>query len=355
MKRELFILVPALNPTGPIKGAIALANALAHRCTVTLVTVKDGAGAHTPIDSRVRLQSLHNESTLAHKVSAYRSLLERAGGRAHVASVSMCFSADMVNLSCRNAAVTFASVRGNLLENYRSDYGLPGFAFAAIHLMALSRFDHVVAMTTSMANQICRFSGRTPAIIGNFVDEVELESHRRQVKREGAYRFVFLGSLTKRKQPVLAVDAIYRLRQRGESVSLDIVGSGPLRAETESRISARRLQDIVRLRDFQDSPYAALGEADALLLPSKSEGVSRSALEALHLGVPCVLRDTDGNDELITHGVNGALFRDDQELVDAMICAAKLSRGLKARDSLLPAAFRQDEAARRYLELIDAS
>ena len=51
-----------------------------------------------------------------------------------------------------------------------------------------------------------------------------------------------------------------------------------------------------------------------MVLPSFSEGVSRSALEALFLGVPCVLRDVDGASELIHDGINGYLFNENSEL-----------------------------------------
>ena len=43
--RQIFITVPSPHPTGPIKGAYALANALAAERQVTLVTLKRGPGA----------------------------------------------------------------------------------------------------------------------------------------------------------------------------------------------------------------------------------------------------------------------------------------------------------------------
>jgi glycosyltransferase involved in cell wall biosynthesis len=91
-----------------------------------------------------------------------------------------------------------------------------------------------------------------------------------------------------------------------------------------------------------------------MAIPSRSEGLSRAALEALHLGVPCVLRDTDGNGELVRPGVNGILFHDDADLADAVAAGAKLGRMHGQRESLLPEPYRQHYAARQYLQLVDS-
>ena len=92
-----------------------------------------------------------------------------------------------------------------------------------------------------------------------------------------------------------------------------------------------------------------------LVLPSLSEGVSRSALEALYLGVPCVLRDVDGSSELIQEGINGYLFSENSELPNAMMRAVELSRNRNELVSLLPEKFRQKRAARQYLDLLESS
>ena len=53
MKQDIFILVPSPHPTGPVKGAFALANALAPIRRVVLVYLKDGPGVDANLDTRV--------------------------------------------------------------------------------------------------------------------------------------------------------------------------------------------------------------------------------------------------------------------------------------------------------------
>jgi glycosyltransferase involved in cell wall biosynthesis len=355
MTRKLFVVVPADTPHGPVKGAYALANALAQWREVTLVTVKPGAGANAPLDPRVRRVVLADLApTFVAKVRCYQEILEDSGGRFGTASISLCLSADAVNSLCRANTVTCASVRGNLIANYRMDYGWTGLPLAAAHLMSLRRFDHVVAMSDAMARQVRRFSGRQPAIIRNFVDEAALERYRAPTTMQGPLHFTFLGSLSVRKQPLLVLEALVELHRRGYKAVVDLIGSGPMEGAMRRETAERGLGDAIRFCGFLADPYQRLAAVDAMVLPSVSEGMSRAALEALHLGVPCVLRNADGNAELIQEGKNGALFEADHSLADAMLRAAAITRQRSAsRVSLLPAAFGQQSAAKEYLDLVE--
>ena len=352
--RAIFILVPSLHPTGPIKGAVALANAIAGQRSVTLVALKHGPGVDTYLSDRVRVISLENVGNGVQRVSAYRRMLSDAGGRNRVASISLCLSADMVNLCCRGQAVTCSSVRGNLPRNYRLDYGPAGVLLALGHLAVLRGLDHVVAMTASMALQVGRYAGRVPAVIGNFVDEAMLESYRSSVTRAGSLRFVFLASLSPRKCPDALIDALARIRAAGVDAHLDLIGDGPMKSRIIEQVDHLGLTSVVNLHGHLRDPYALLAHADALVLPSLSEGLSRAGLEAMHLGVPCVLRDVDGNAELVQNGINGALFRQDGDLAEAMLAVADFSRRTLRRESLLPFGYRQHVAGQQYLELVEA-
>ena len=352
--RTIVIVVPSLHPAGPVKGAIALANALARTRPVTLFAVKPGPGADAPIEPRVTVLSPSVRGGLRSRRAALKARLVEGGGRRTASVISYCLSADGLALSCRRYGRIICSVRGNLPRNYRFDYGPLGAVAAAAHLTALRWADATVAMSETMADQVARFVGRRPAIIGNFVDEGPLTSLRRPPSAAGApLRFAFLGNLSHRKQPLLLLDAMASLAGQGQPASLDVVGGGPLSKSMADAVASRGLGDRVTLHGQMASPYSVLAGADALVLPSLSEGLSRAALEALYLGVPAVLRDVDGNRELVRHGQNGCLFSDDRDLADAMNRAAGLRRSATGVDNLLPPAFRQARCAERYLALAE--
>lgn len=355
--KKLFILVPAPTPDGPIKGAFALANRLAQEREVTLVTLKPGPGAQAPLDARIRHVSLANHQGRRAQVKAYRQLLKTHGDRASCSSLSMCFSADMVNLFCRQFAVTSTSIRGNLIQNYKLDYGWRGVLLGAFHLFSTRWFDHCIAMTQSMADQTRRYGTKAPKIIGNFVDEIYLESFRTSSRSVGPWRFVFVASMSARKQPLELIQAFSDLLKQGIPARLDMVGDGPLLPLAAKAAAALGLDGHVHFHGQLDNPYHLIAQADAMVLPSLSEGLSRAAMEALHLGVPCVLRHVDGNADLVTHRVNGTLFGTDSELSEAMREAAVMGRTPMhgPRPSLLPAAFRQDACAAHYLRIMESA
>lgn len=354
VRKKLFILIPAPTPDGPIKGAYALANALIEHQPVTIVSLKDGPGASAPLDSRVRQISLSAQSSLLKRLLAYRHLLREEGGRTSCQSLSMCFSADFVNVFCRSMATTTASIRGNLMENYRHDYGWKGLLLALLHLFLTRRFDQCIAMTAAMARQISSVGAGAPAVIGNFVDEQHLASYRhKQGQLKGALRFVFVGSMTTRKQPRLLVQAFAELIHQGVDAHLDMIGSGPMLAPVKELATAKGLANRITFHGQVREPYPVIAAADAMVLPSLSEGLSRAVLEALYLGTPCVLRQVDGNLELIQRGCNGVLIGTDKELAHAMLEAASLGRRLGKTTCLLPEAYRQQTCVTKYLNVME--
>lgn len=351
MKKKVFVLIPSDSPTGPVKGAYALANAVADYCDVTIVSLKKGNGAHTYLDNRVKFECLADKyQSLFKRIRAYKNMLNKNGGRESVVTVSMCFSADMANLLCRKDTVTCSSVRGNLIVNYRLDYGRLGAFLAMVHLFLLRWFDFVLAMNNNMAKQIEFFANKKPDIVRNFVNEYELEIFRSKVSNE-KINFIFVGTLSARKRPWLIVRAIHELKEKGINAHLDIVGDGPLREKIEEEIVKYKLEDVVELHGFVKKPAELIAKANVMVLPSLSEGISRAMLEALYLGVPCVIRNSDGNNEIIENNVNGILFDDDNELSHAMYHAVSLEN-VGDRNNLLPPSFRQDFAARCFLNTL---
>lgn len=357
MAHKIFILIPSLSPYGPVKGAIALANELVNTREVTLVPVKYGSGANAHVDERIEVLNLAKISnTKFGKISAYRKILKQAGGRKKVASISMCFSADFINLFCKSRAVTCSSVRGNLINNYRMEYGLLGIFLAFIHFFCLRFFDVIVAMTKPMAEQVKFYSNKMPHIIGNFIDEKTITKYQVSPNNSDQVKFIFIGSLTERKKTDSLIRAASTLKLKGLDFHLDIVGDGPLHQNLKDLIIQLDLNDHIKLHGFIPNPFNLLANADVMVLPSLSEGMSRAVLEALFLGIPCVLRNVDGNKELISERINGMLFSHDDELPEAMIEIKQLRRNRPSTEpiSLLPAANSQELSVKNYLDLVES-
>jgi len=345
-RNRIFVIVPSLNPSGPINGAVALCNSLSEYLPVTLVSLKPSGRDGVDVDSKVRILLLENCVSWVEKYRTLADALRKSGGRERVVSVSFCFSADLLNYMMHSHAFTISSVRGNLFKNYRFDYGWPGLTLTLVHLLLLRRFDRVISISESMERQLRRFGLKQVLTIRNFIDEKRLERLRRKERqRAKSLTFVFLGSLSHRKRPELLVAAIHELRVTyALDCSLDLIGEGPLRSSLESRAEGLGMQQHVRFYGYLSNPYDVLQKGDCLVLPSESEGISRAAMEALFFGLPCILRDEDGNGELIGTRGSGVLFKRDEELIKAMAELAKRieMKNTVARPNLLPSTFRHD-------------
>jgi len=93
--------------------------------------------------------------------------------------------------------------------------------------------------------------------------------------------YLFLGRLA----PEKGADRLAVIQARLQTVSaaarLFVAGSGPLVAGVEAMTD-------VRLLGERDDPAAVLAAADVVLMPSRSEGLPMTALEAAAVGVPLV-------------------------------------------------------------------
>jgi glycosyltransferase involved in cell wall biosynthesis len=352
--RRLFVLVPSLVPTGPIKGALALCNSLADKCDVTLVILKPTPACAGKLESRVRVVNLGEINNWLGRLRKYRQMLEDAGGKSQVASLSCCFSADVINSLSRRHAITLTSIRGHLLRTYRVEFGRIGILLAVIHFLIASRLEQIIAMTDHMARQIAIFVRKRPIVIGNFIDEAQIEPCRSiSTTWSDIWHFVFVGRLCSLKNPNQVIDAVCQLTGQGITCSLDFYGDGPLMTTLKEEVNRRGHAEIIHFHGHVDNPWIQAANAHCLVLPSLTEGISRAVLEALYLGVPCVLRDVDSNSELIYSGSNGELFNDAESLVTAMSKAATLGMRLSStRPILINDQFRQAHCVASHYRLL---
>jgi glycosyltransferase involved in cell wall biosynthesis len=103
--------------------------------------------------------------------------------------------------------------------------------------------------------------------------------------------------------------------------TLDIVGDGPMGDIVRALSHELGLDDVVRFHGMQDDVRPWLADSDLFVLPSLSEGISITLLEAMGAGLPVVATDVGGNREVVRDGESGLLVpvTDPAALADAML------------------------------------
>lgn len=92
-----------------------------------------------------------------------------------------------------------------------------------------------------------------------------------------------------------------------------IVGEGPERAKLEALIAEHDLKNHVILEGSKANPYPYIKYANLFVHPSYVESQGLTVLEAMALGVPCVVTKSRGPCEFIEDGVNGLLTEQSPE------------------------------------------
>jgi glycosyltransferase involved in cell wall biosynthesis len=118
--------------------------------------------------------------------------------------------------------------------------------------------------------------------------------------------------------------AFAMIRRERPGAQLVITGSGSQREELQARSRALGLDASCRFDPSTHDVPGALAALDVFVLPSRSEALSNSIMEAMSAGLCVVASRVGGNPELIADGDTGLLF----EAGDAEGLARQLLRAL---------------------------
>jgi L-malate glycosyltransferase len=125
--------------------------------------------------------------------------------------------------------------------------------------------------------------------------------------------------------------AFTQVRRAHGGVKLLIVGGGPEQARIEALAQDLALGDAFRLEPATGRVAERLRAIDIFVLPSRSEALSNSLMEAMACGCAAVASRAGGNPELVADGRTGLLF----EPGDTEGLAAALHTLLGHRDQRL--------------------
>ena len=129
----------------------------------------------------------------------------------------------------------------------------------------------------------------------------------------GIIDFLFVGTLSKGKQPLYAIQLVQQLHQKGKNVRLTLYGDGVLKTTLETYIKENNLQDIIVLRGNQskETVLNAYQTSHFLILPSKSEGWPKVVAEAMFWGCVPIASPVSCVSYLMGNGSRGLILQEE--------------------------------------------
>jgi alpha-1,6-mannosyltransferase len=196
-----------------------------------------------------------------------------------------------------------------------------GRAADAWNAMLARRFDAVVCPSHFAWLEFERIGAANASVVpwGVDLETFSPAASRRDVlsSRRAAVELIFVGRLSKEKEPELPVDVAAELRRRRVDMHLTMVGAGPMLGALERRardlaitftghIHARR--EVARL----------MAVADVTLAPCRAETFGLAVLESLACGTPVVTSDSGAGFEVCDPSSGVAAPSDAGKVADAV-------------------------------------
>jgi glycosyltransferase involved in cell wall biosynthesis len=207
-------------------------------------------------------------------------------------------------------------------------------------------------------------------LYANFVDDSKLEviplgvtpDEFEFTERTETNSLVAIGSLRERKGYDVLLDALATVSETYPDVHLDVFGKGPQRETLEGLARDLGVASNVTFHGYVESDVLEeyLADARAFVHPSRSESFSLVRLEAMAVGCPMVVTNTDGAREMIREGEEGFVVEPERpdaladritRLLSDVDLARDLGRGARER---VEDKYDWADIARQYVDVYES-
>jgi glycosyltransferase involved in cell wall biosynthesis len=181
----------------------------------------------------------------------------------------------------------------------------------------VSRYAQLVAVSGDLKRFVVRSTGISDdrlSVVYNGVEGLsicsskEIATSKEELGLLPNERVVgIVGSLYPVKGHKYLLDAVPAILQECPETVFLLIGKGGLEAQLKQQANRLSVERHVRFLGLRDDIPKLLASMDLFVLPSLSEGLSMSILEAMMAGKPIVATEVGGNVELIAHGESGFL------------------------------------------------
>ena len=179
-----------------------------------------------------------------------------------------------------------------------------------------SRTNQVLSVSARLAEQMASEVGYAADRIRTLRNGVDLSRFQAGGRQEARLALGLpadavivgtVGRLVPVKDQATLLEAAALLRREGTQVTVLLAGEGPLSGPLRQKAEALGISADVHLLGHRPDVERVLSALDVFVLPSLSEGLSNTILEAMATGLPVVATLVGGADELVIDSVTGIL------------------------------------------------
>jgi len=239
---------------------------------------------------------------------------------------------------------------------------------ASLWKWALRAIDRFVVLSEEMAEELSRagFESAPMCRIPNGVDTDYFRPASVSEKAEARQRLgcadrgpviAYVGRLSPEKGPADLLRALRPVLQGEPNALVMLVGDGPLAESLREQVQEYGVAENVRFLGNVQDVRTHLWAADLFVLPSRAEGMSNAALEAMACGLPCIATSVSGTPELFGDNEAGIVVPSGQpqRLSEAVLqlwrSPEEASRLGAAAAAKVRSSYSLDAVVERYLEL----
>lgn len=142
-------------------------------------------------------------------------------------------------------------------------------------------------------------------LIPNPIDNKFKNKNRMNFKKK--LKIIFVGRLMDDQNPFLLIDILKK--HKSKNIQLDIYGEGPLKKKLLEKIKEEKIENIIKLKNYEDKIYNILKNYNIGLSLAKHQTFNRTIIEFMKSGILVMANDSGNNSFLIDNNKNGFLIK----------------------------------------------
>lgn len=152
--------------------------------------------------------------------------------------------------------------------------------------------------------------GIDPNKINLLHSTIDTENDFLPLESEKKYDFLYVGTLEKRKQIPVIVEACAKLRDQGYKFNFAIVGSGEDDEVVKAQIKEYHLEDIVFQLGYQTDVLSYYHQSKYFIMASRNEGIPCAMMEAMSCNLIALVPDVADIADVVKENDTGFIMAD---------------------------------------------